>query len=302
MRRRELMGGAVGLLAAPALVRAASATTLKFVPYADLALLDPAVSAFVTRNHVMMVYDTLFALDEAGVPQPQMLAGSTVEPDGLTWTLTLRDGLLFHDNTPVRGRDVVASVRRWGTLDAFGQALLAATDDLSAPTDTTVRFRLKRRFDLLPVALAHPTNTVAAIMPERPRGDAGDSPADGDRRQWPVPLRDGRTGPRVAQRVCQVRPLRPALARHAEFLRRAAGGLFRPRGMGHDPRPGNSGGSPAVRRGRLGGAAADGPGAELADDPRHRRRRGGNIRLAGVSCGSTSCSRPSTMQRSGGSC
>jgi peptide/nickel transport system substrate-binding protein len=167
MRRRELIAGAAAVLAAPASVRAASATTLKFVPYADLALLDPAVSAFVTRNHVMMVYDTLFALDEAGVPQPQMLAGHTVEEDGLTWTLTLREGLLFHDNTPVLGRDVVASVRRWGTLDAFGQALLAATEDLSAPSDTTVRFRLKRRFDLLPAALAHPTNTMAAIMPAR---------------------------------------------------------------------------------------------------------------------------------------
>ena len=167
MRRRELIAGAAAILAAPASVRAASATTLKFVPYADLALLDPAVSAFVTRNHVMMVYDTLFALDEAGVPQPQMLAGHTVEEDGLTWTLTLREGLLFHDNTPVLGRDVVASVRRWGTLDAFGQALLAATEDLSAPSDTTVRFRLKRRFDLLPAALAHPTNTMAAIMPAR---------------------------------------------------------------------------------------------------------------------------------------
>ncbi len=51
----------------PAIVRAQSTTTLKFVPYADLALLDPLVSAFVTRNHVMMVFDTLFALDEHGV-------------------------------------------------------------------------------------------------------------------------------------------------------------------------------------------------------------------------------------------
>ena len=145
-------------------------TTLKFVPYADLALLDPTTNAFVTRNHVMMVFDTLFALDEAGVPQPQMLAGHTVDADGLTWTLTLRDGLLFHDGTPVLGRDVVASVRRWGIGDSFGQALLAATDELSAPDDKTIRFRLKRRFDLLPAALAHPTNTMAAIMPERLAG------------------------------------------------------------------------------------------------------------------------------------
>ena len=167
MFRRHLLQGATAALALPAIARAQTATTLKFIPYADLALLDPAVSAFVTRNHVMMVYDTLFALDEAGNPQPQMLAGHTVEEDGKTWTLTLRDGLLFHDGTPVLARDAVASIKRWGTLDAFGQALLAATDELSAPDDKTIQFRLKRRFDLLPAALAHPTNTMAAIMPER---------------------------------------------------------------------------------------------------------------------------------------
>lgn len=86
---------------------------MKFVPYADLALIDPAVRAFVTHNHVMMVYDTLFAMDDAGVARPRMLAGYTTEPDGLTWTLTLREGLRFHDGTPVLARDVVASLKRW---------------------------------------------------------------------------------------------------------------------------------------------------------------------------------------------
>jgi hypothetical protein len=83
MKRRQFVGRAasaafLGGIARPSVVRAASATTLKFVPYADLALLDPLVSAFVTRNHVMMVFDTLFSLDAAGVPQHQMLAGHTV--------------------------------------------------------------------------------------------------------------------------------------------------------------------------------------------------------------------------------
>jgi len=113
MRRRTILATAAAAMAAPSIVRAQSATTLKFVPYADLVLLDPAVSAFVTRNHVLMVFDTLFGVDEAGRVQPQMLAGSTTAPDGLTWTLTLRDGLKFHDNTPVLARDVVASLRRW---------------------------------------------------------------------------------------------------------------------------------------------------------------------------------------------
>jgi peptide/nickel transport system substrate-binding protein len=166
-RRTLLKAGLTAALARPALVRAQSATTLKFVPYADLALLDPAVSAFVTRNHVLMVYDTLFAMDEAGVAQPQMLQGYSTSEDGLTWTLTLREGPRFHDGTPVLARDAVASIQRWQTNDAFGQALAAATDELSAPSDTQIKFRLKHPFHLLPDALGHPTNTMAVVMPER---------------------------------------------------------------------------------------------------------------------------------------
>jgi len=167
MNRREVLTGAAALIAMPGIVRAQSTTTLKFVPYADLALLDPLVSAFVTRNHVMMVFDTLYSLDENGVPQPQMVQGQTVEADGKLWRLTLRDRLKFHDDTPVLARDVVASLRRWATTDAFGQALMEATDELSAPSDKVVEFRLKRPFPLLPNALAKPTNLMAAIMPER---------------------------------------------------------------------------------------------------------------------------------------
>ena len=167
MQRRTLLAATAALLAAPSIVRAQSATTLKFVPYADLALLDPATSAFVTRNHVLMVFDTLFAMDDTGKAQPQMLEGHTTSADGLLWTLTLRPGMTFHDATPVLARDAVASIKRWWVADAFGQALAAATDEVAAPDDRTITIRLKRRFPLLPDALAHPTNTMAAIMPER---------------------------------------------------------------------------------------------------------------------------------------
>jgi peptide/nickel transport system substrate-binding protein len=170
MKRRQFVGGAAAVtagLARPSVVRSASATTLKFVPYADLALLDPMASALVTRNHVLMVFDTLFALDANGDAQHQMLAGHTVDADQRVWTLTLRDGLVFHDGTPVLARDAVASLRRWAVRDTFGQALMAATDELSASNDRQIVFRLLRPFPLLSQALAKPTNLVPAIMPAR---------------------------------------------------------------------------------------------------------------------------------------
>jgi len=95
------------------------------------------------------------------------LCPESVCKQGLLWTLRLREGLRFHDGSPVLARDAVASVRRWAARDGFGRALLAATDELSAPDDRTLRFRLSKPFPHLPTALAGSTRTVPCIMPER---------------------------------------------------------------------------------------------------------------------------------------
>jgi peptide/nickel transport system substrate-binding protein len=167
-RRDVLRSLAAAPLAAPSLARAAGETTLTFVPQADLAILDPVwTTATVTRNHAFLVFDTLFGQDETFKAVPQMAEGAAVQDDGKTWTIKLRPGLMFHDNTPVLARDCVASLQRWGKRDAFGQALMGATDELSAPDDASIRFRLKKPFPLLPDALAKMTAFVPVIMPER---------------------------------------------------------------------------------------------------------------------------------------
>ncbi len=168
IRRRALLAGSAAALAAPAVVRAASATTLKFIPEGDVAVLDPVwTTATVSRNHGYLVFDTLYGQDDGYAMQPQMVAGHTVEQDGLLWRITLREGLLFHDGTPVRAQDVVPSVRRFAARDAFGQALMDATDELSAVSDRVVQFRLKRPFPLLPNALGKSGTPMPCIMPER---------------------------------------------------------------------------------------------------------------------------------------
>jgi len=82
---------------------------LKFIPQADLRILDPiTTTAYITRNHGYMVYDTLFATDAKFQVQPQMVDKYEISKDQLTYTFTLRDGLKFHDGQPVRSADCIA--------------------------------------------------------------------------------------------------------------------------------------------------------------------------------------------------
>src|SRR6202047_3384765 len=171
MRRRDLLRAGFATfasLAAPRIIRAEGTKKLVFVPTSDLTVLDPVVTGNrPTRNHAYLVFDTLYGLDTSWEAQPQMVENHAVESDGLTWTLRLRDGLRFHDKEPVLARDVVASIRRFAPRLSFASALTAATDDLSAPDDRSIRFRLKRPFTHLPEARPGPGANVPAIMPER---------------------------------------------------------------------------------------------------------------------------------------
>ncbi len=171
MKRRSLLAtgaAAVATLAAPRIGNAQAAKPLRFVPDADLAILDPVITtSYQTRDHGYMVFDTLYGQDNSYRVQPQMVAGHVSENDGKTWKLTLRDGLTFHDGSKVLARDAVASVARWGKRDSFGQALMARVDEMSAPDDRTIQIRLKTPFPLLPDALGHYSPSMCGIMPAR---------------------------------------------------------------------------------------------------------------------------------------
>ncbi|MEQ1806332.1 MAG: ABC transporter substrate-binding protein, partial [Burkholderiaceae bacterium] len=141
---------------------------LKFIPQADLRILDPiATTAYITRNHGYMVYDTLFAMDAKFQVTPQMVDKFEISTDKLTYTFSLRDSLKFHDGAPVRSADCIASIERWAKRDALGQKLAEATEAWSAVNDKTFKLKLKKAFPLTLEALAKPSSNVPFIMPER---------------------------------------------------------------------------------------------------------------------------------------
>lgn len=152
----------------PVAAQSDAGNTLRMVPHADLAIVDPYFSGvYITRNFGYLVYDTLFGMDRAFHPQPEMVDSWQASPDGLTYTFRLRDGLKFHDGQPVRAADAVASIKRWGQRnDAYGQALLAAATAIEVVDDSSFRIVLRGRFPVLE-ALATTTTPTPFIMPER---------------------------------------------------------------------------------------------------------------------------------------
>nr|WP_314075678.1 ABC transporter substrate-binding protein [uncultured Roseococcus sp.] len=172
IQRRTLLAlSSAALLPAPALAQPARARTLRLVPQSTLSTLDPIFTTDAgTQNHGYAIFDTLYGLNAAFEPLPQMAAGHNLSQDGLTWEITLREGLKFHDGSPVRGVDCIASLKRWGARDALGQLLLAAVNEWQAKDDRTFAIRLKERFPLMLQALAKPATSVPFIMPERLAG------------------------------------------------------------------------------------------------------------------------------------
>src|SRR5881628_4141670 len=135
------------LAAAAALALPCSATaqvTLRVVMHSDLKIVDPIwTTAYISRNHGYMIYDTLFATDAKGEIRPQMLDKYDVSADKLTYTLTLREGLVWHDGTPVTAEDCAASIKRWGAKDSMGQKLMSFVQDLVSVNPKTLKVILK---------------------------------------------------------------------------------------------------------------------------------------------------------------
>ena len=171
LSRRSVLSGvgaAVLPLAAPSVSRGAEARTLRFVPQANLSVLDPIfTTAAVAMEHGYCVFDTLYGVDGQLRAQPQMAEGASVSDDGRTWSIRLREGLRFHDGSPVRAVDCAASLERWSKRDTFGQTLARAVEQFGAADDRTVRIVLKRPFPRLLDAIGKPHSSPAFIMPER---------------------------------------------------------------------------------------------------------------------------------------
>ena len=161
-----LTGAAISLAANTGSAHAEK--VLRVVMHSDLKILDPIwTTAYIVRDHGYMIYDTLFAQDADGKIQPQMADKYDVSSDQLTHTITLRDGLLWHDGAAVTGEDCAASIKRWGARDSVGQKLMSFVDTITAPDAKTIVIKLKSPTGLVLLGLGKPSSNVPFMMPKR---------------------------------------------------------------------------------------------------------------------------------------
>jgi peptide/nickel transport system substrate-binding protein len=165
---------ALALSAAWAPQALAAGKTLTAVMHSDLRVIDPILTtAYITRDHGYMVYDTLLATDSNFKIQPQM-AEWKISDDKLTYTFTLRDGLKWHDGAPVTAEDCVASLKRWGKVDGMGQKLMDFTASIEATDPKTITLKLKEPYGLVLESIGKPSSRVPFMMPKR----LADTPPD----------------------------------------------------------------------------------------------------------------------------
>src|ERR1700761_3388945 len=155
------------LSAALAFAAPPNAKTITAVMHSDLRTLDPIFTgAYITRDHGYMVYDTLLATDANFDIRPQM-ADWKISGDKLTYTFTLRDGLKWHDGSPVTAEDCVASLQRWAKNETMGQLLMKFTASLEAADAKTITLKLKEPYGLVLQSIGKPSSLVPFMMPKR---------------------------------------------------------------------------------------------------------------------------------------
>src|ERR1700692_1100966 len=176
MDRRTLLKGlagagslaATGGLSMPALSQGAAARTLRFVPQANLATLDPIWGTqYVVRNAAALVWDTLYGVDATLQPRRQMVESEETSDDGLVWTFRLRPGRKLADGEAVLSKEVVASLTRWSARDSMGLMIKAIQNELTAVDDRTFKWVLKQPYPKMLLALGKNNTPCAFILPAR---------------------------------------------------------------------------------------------------------------------------------------
>lgn len=119
----------------------------------DLASLDPHVDTDAgTRDVVFNLYEGLVKPTSDGGFIAAVASDYTISDDAKTYTFTLRDGITFHDGTPVTIEDVKYSIDRYAEIQGESSAFSSLVDSVEVQDDKTLVVNLKESYsEFLPM-------------------------------------------------------------------------------------------------------------------------------------------------------
>lgn len=139
-----------------------SADTMVLGEPVTVTTLDPLLAYQATDiRAVALLGGRLFSYDQAGNVGPGLAQSSTVSPDQLSWTFTLRPSLKFSDGSPLTATDVAASLERARTDETnIYSSMTTAWKSVSALGPETVRVDLNVPTPKLESVLSYPFTTI----------------------------------------------------------------------------------------------------------------------------------------------
>lgn len=144
------------IVLAALLCSASFAQTVRVGLAEDPDILDPDLGrTYVGRIVFASMCDKLFDITPDLEIVPQLATGQEVSDDGRTLTLTLREGVMFHDGTPMDAEAVKLNLERSKTLPGSNRASeLEQLESVEVVDPTTVRLNLTQPFAPLVALLA----------------------------------------------------------------------------------------------------------------------------------------------------
>jgi peptide/nickel transport system substrate-binding protein len=121
------------------------------------------------------MFEALFTFDRDYQTVPMLAQGHEVSPDGLTVTITLRQGVPFHDGSEMVAADVIASYNRWAPVSSLGLAIAPFLESVTEADPYTVVFNLNTPLVALPSMLARQAQGLS-IHPKSVIDAAGSNP------------------------------------------------------------------------------------------------------------------------------
>ncbi|MFT4412233.1 ABC transporter substrate-binding protein [Fredinandcohnia humi] len=131
--------------------------------------------ASATRDVGWHIFEYLFALDSNFEIRPMIAEGYEVNDDKTVYTITLREGVNFHNGSTVTSKDVVASINRWIGISSVGKVAGENIEQVTAIDDSTVEIKLTKPYNVLLSSMSAPKAGLQ-IIPADIAAAAGENP------------------------------------------------------------------------------------------------------------------------------